>query len=112
MPEEVVLRNSDESVLPIIGTVNPDGTVVPNLGDSGWRIDLDTDPEVARREIARRELEASASPVERPVPHFAAAPEPPTVPPTEPESVPEPPADSQPGTDEQGDTSLDLTKEK
>jgi hypothetical protein len=105
MPTEVVLRHPDLPNQPVLGVVNPDGTVVPNLAESGWVIDLDTDPGDAARE--RPPVREQAEP---PVPHFAAAPEPEAPEPAAP-AAPETPADIQPETTEQGDTSLEPQKE-
>lgn len=108
---EVVLRHEDPTVLPILGSVAPNGSVTPNLSDSGWSIDLDTDPVDAREEIARRTYEAEQKASEkRPEPHFAAVN-------TEPAGDPAGLAQIQPASEpveqpEQGeDTSLDFPKE-
>ena len=100
MPEEIVLRHPALPGQPLIGHVLDDGSVVPNLADAGWVIDADTPPERAKRERP----EPRERP-ERPAPHFTAPP-----PPPEPPVTPEAPA-GQPDNPEQGDTSLDLTKE-
>lgn len=92
---EVVLRHPDLPNQPIIGQVAADGTVTPNLADAGWVIDLDTDPEHARRE---RPEPREQQPV---TPHFAVAPTP-----DEAAPVAEQPAE--PATPEQESTSPEL----
>lgn len=88
---EIVLRHPDLPNQPIIGTLLPDGSVLPNMADAGWQIDADTPPERAKQERPEpREQQ------ETPAPHFAEAP-----------ATPEPPAVA-PEPTEQGETSLEL----
>jgi hypothetical protein len=93
MPTEVVLRHPNLPGQPYIAVVNDDGTVSPNLSDSGWVIDLDTEPGDAKNERPPARSVAPAAP------HFAA------------HAAPDTPADQQPETTEQGDTSLEPPKE-
>lgn len=109
---EVVLRNEDPDVLPVIAEVRPDGSVVPNLSDSGWSIDTDTDPAAARAEITRRTLEAETKTAnDRPAPHFASVAVPEGDPVDLAQAQPAPTPEQVDTTSEQGSASLDLTKE-
>lgn len=67
MPD-VVLRNSDPTVLPCIYSTGPDGIVSDDMKAAGWRICADEDPNTVAIEIAdaqeKAREEAAAKPVE------------------------------------------------